>query len=87
MLLVEGSSKTELFRNLSKHVFGVRNFGHTKPLTLIFFFQNVQNLRYISKMQQKIEKKFFVSQIIASELVSLNCHYEEQDTFRPQPMC
>ena len=87
MLLVEGSSKTELFRNLSKHVFGVRNFGHTKPLTLIFFFQNVQNLRYISKMQQKIEKKFFVSQIIASELVSLYCHYEEEDAFHRQPMC
>ena len=38
-------------------------------------------------MQQKIEKMFFVSQIIASELVSLNCHYEEQDTFYRPPMC
>ena len=38
-------------------------------------------------MQQKTEKTFFVSEIIASELVSLNCLYEEQDTFHPQPMC
>ena len=38
-------------------------------------------------MQQKIQKKFFVSEIIASELVSLNCPYEEQDTFHRQPMC
>ena len=27
------------------------------------------------KMQQKIEKKLFVSEIIASEFVSLNCLY------------
>ena len=38
-------------------------------------------------MQQKIQKSFFVSEIIASELVSLNCLYEETDTFRRQPMC
>ena len=38
-------------------------------------------------MQQKLEEKFFVSDIIASELVSLNCPYEEQDTFHQQPMC
>ena len=38
-------------------------------------------------MQQKNEKIFFVSEIIASELVSLNCPYEEQDTFHWQPIC
>ena len=38
-------------------------------------------------MQQKFEKKFFVSQIIASKLVPLNSPYEEQDTFYRQPMC
>ena len=38
-------------------------------------------------MQQKIDKKFFVSQIIASELPSFNCPSEEQDTFHLQPMC
>ena len=38
-------------------------------------------------MQQKIEKNFFVSEIIASKLVSLNSPYEEQDIFHWQPMC
>ena len=38
-------------------------------------------------MQQKVEKTYFVLQIIAFELVLLNCPYEEQDTFHQQPMC
>ena len=38
-------------------------------------------------MQQKIEKKFFVSEIIAYELVSLNCLSEEEDTFHQQATC
>ena len=38
-------------------------------------------------MHQKNMKKLFVSEIIASELVSLNSPYEEQDTFHWQPMC
>ena len=38
-------------------------------------------------MQQKIQKRFFVSEIIASELVSLNCNYKEQNTFHRQPIC
>ena len=38
-------------------------------------------------MQQKNEKIFFVSEIIASELVSLNCPYDEQDTFHRQSVC
>ena len=38
-------------------------------------------------MQQKIEKKFFVSEIIVSELVSLNCLCKEQDTCDGQSMC
>ena len=38
-------------------------------------------------MLQEIEKKIFVSEIVASELVSLNCPYEKPDTFHQQPMC
>ena len=38
-------------------------------------------------MHQENQKKFFISEIIAYELVSLNCLYEEQDTFHRQPMC
>ena len=72
MLVLEESPETGLFRHLSNHVFGFRNFGNPKAMRVIFFFQNVQNFIYISKMQQKILKKVFVSQIIASELASLN---------------
>ena len=32
-------------------------------------------------MEQEIQKKYFLSETIASELVSLNCLYYEQDTF------
>ena len=38
-------------------------------------------------MQPEVEKKCFVSDIIASELVLLNCLYSEQDTFQRHPMC
>ena len=38
-------------------------------------------------MHENIEKKIFVPEIIASQLVSLTCPYEEQDTFHQQPMC
>ena len=72
MLLVDGSSETGLFRHLSNHVFGVRNFGNTKSMTVIFS-QKVQDLIYIWKMDEEIEETFFVSEISASELVALNC--------------
>ena len=38
-------------------------------------------------MEKKIEKKFFVSAIIPSESLPLNCSYEEQDTLDRQAMC
>ena len=49
--------------------FEVRNFGNKSAMRLIFFSENVQNLMYISKMQQKIQQKLFAFKIIASELV------------------
>ena len=65
MLLVDGSSETGLFRYLSNHVFGVRNFGNTKSMTVIFS-QKVQDLIYIWEMDKEIEETFFVSEISAS---------------------
>ena len=75
MLLVKGSSETGLYKHISNYVSGVRNFENTKAMKVIFFFKNVENFSKTSKKQQKIPKKFFVSEIIASELVSLNCLY------------
>ena len=37
-------------------------------------------------MQRKIEKKSFVSEIIVSELVALNCVYKEDNTSHRQSM-
>ena len=42
-------------------------------MKVILFFANVQDLMKISKMQEKIENKVFVFEIIASEIVALNC--------------
>ena len=42
---------------------------------------------HISKMQEKIDKKVFVFKIIASELVALNCLYEQEITCHQQSMC
>ena len=67
MLLVDGSSETELFRHLSNHLFGDRNIRSTKFMRVNFFLEMFK----ISKMLKKIEKRFFASEIIASELVSL----------------
>ena len=37
-------------------------------------------------MQRKLEKKFFVSEIIVSEMVALNCLYKEGNTSHRQSM-
>ena len=73
MLLVEGSSQAGLFRHLDDHVFGVRNYGNAKSMRVIFFFSKY--LKFITHFKNgaKNSEKFFISDIIAFELVSLNC--------------
>ena len=39
ILVVEASSETGPFRHLSDYVFGVRNFGNTKSMSVIFLFE------------------------------------------------
>ena len=41
----------------------------------------------ISKMDRKIQKKFFVSEIMVSELVALNYLYREGNTCHRQSLC
>ena len=55
-------------------------------MRIIFFFENVHNIMQISKMQRKIKKKSFVSEIIVSELVVLNCPYKEENTSHRQSL-
>ena len=38
-------------------------------------------------MQQKIQKKFFLFETIASELVTLNCLYKEENTCHRHSVC
>ena len=59
MLLVEGSSETPLYRHLSNNVFRNPEFRKYISYEGHLFFQSVTNFIYISKMQQKIEKKNF----------------------------
>ena len=58
MLLVEGSSETQLFRDLSNNVF--RNPYSRKYISYEgrLFFENVQNLMFISKIEKKIKESF-----------------------------
>ena len=39
------------------------------------FIENVLNLIYMSKLQKKLRKKFFLLEIIASDLAEFNCLY------------
>ena len=56
-------------------VFRVRNFTKYINYEGHIFSENVQNLIYMSKMQKKIQKKFFLLDVIVSELAELNCLY------------
>ena len=69
MLVVQGSSETELFRHLSNHAFGVRNFGDTKALRVTFFSKR-SKLRLDFKNSAKNKENFLICEIIASVLVS-----------------
>ena len=73
MLLVEQSSETGRFRHLSGQVFRVRNFGNAKAARVIFFFSKYSKFNVAFENAAKTREKFLISEIIASELVSLNC--------------
>ena len=57
MLVVEGSSETGRFKYLSEHVFGVRNFGNTKSMRMIFFFKILKIYCKYQKCSKKFRKK------------------------------
>ena len=75
MLSLEGYSETRLFRHFSNDVFRGTEFRKHISYEGYPFLKYLQNLIHILKMQKKIQKKFFVFEIIASELVALNCLY------------
>ena len=73
MLLVEGSSETQLFTHLSKNFFWSSYFRKYISYEVHLFSEIARNFIYISKIQKKIEKNFFVLLIIASALAALIC--------------
>ena len=87
MFVVEATSETGLYRHLVNHLFRRRSFGNYIGYEGHLFFENVQNLMWISKMQRKIQKKSFISEIIISGFVALNCLYKEGNTCHRQAMC
>ena len=75
MLSVQGSSETLLFGHLSNDVFRSPEFRKYISYKGYPFLKYLENLTYILKMPKKFQKKFFVFQIIASDLVALNSLY------------
>ena len=75
MLYIEESPKTRLFGNLSNNFFRRPEFRKYISYEGHRFFDNVQNLIDFKNEKKKIQEFFFVFEIIASELVALNCLY------------
>ena len=75
MLPVKGSFETGLIGHISSHVFRSAEFPKEISYEAYLFFENVLNFMHISKISEKIEKNFCIFEIIASELVALNCLY------------
>ena len=59
MLVVEASSETRLFRHLSNHVFGVRNFRNIKAMRVMFFFKRFRISAWLQKSRKRLRKTFF----------------------------
>ena len=77
--------KGDFLEILLTRFFGVRNFGNTSARRVIFF-ENIQNLMYISKMKKQIQKMLSVSEVIAFEYTVLNCLYSEENTCHRLPV-
>ena len=73
MLLFEESSETGLFRHLSDHVFGFRNFGNTKSMRVIFLFKILKIYVWLRKCTKNWEKVFcFWDKLILIGIVKLS---------------
>ena len=67
--------------------FGDGHLGNTSAMRVIFFLKMCKIQCRFQKVHRKIQKKFFVSEIIVSELVALNFLYKEENTSHRQSMC
>ena len=75
MLLFERFFKQDLLDNYLITFFEVRNVGKKSAMRVILFYKKFLKFNEDFKNVEKNEKKFFVSEIILSELVALSCIY------------
>ena len=70
-------SKLDFLEIYLSTFFGVHTFGNTSAMRVFFFWKMFEISCRFQKLKKKMEKKFFVYEISASDLVALNClHYE-----------
>ena len=75
MLFVEGYSEGWFFRHLFNQLFRRQEFLKYISYDGHLFFENGQNLMYISEMTTKIEKGCFFFETIVPEFIAINCPY------------
>ena len=77
---VKGPLKRDFLDIYLTTLIRVRQFKNTSAMRLIFFLKMFKIESKFRKFQKKIEKMFFVSQIIACENGAIHFLYEEENT-------
>ena len=67
--------------------FAVRKFKNTSAMRVIFFSKMFEIESKFRKCKKNLEKKFFVSEIIASEDLAINCLCYPENTCHWQSIC
>ena len=80
MFTVEVCSEVRQSKHLSNHIFDSLSFRKYIGYECHPFFQNVQNLMRISKIERKIEQIFLVFQIIAFDIIPAESTYTQENT-------
>ena len=75
VLTVLKCSYTGLFQHLSNPAFFPSVISEANNFRGSSLFQRVSNFMSILEMQKKVQKIFFDFEVIAFELVSLNCRF------------
>ena len=73
--LLKGPLKSDFLDIYLAMSFGVRKFKNTSAMVVILFLKIFRIESYITKCKEEMEKLFFVSEIIPSENVGINCLY------------
>ena len=66
--------------------FGVLNFGNKSAMRFFFFWKASKFDVDFKNAKKKTEKRFLVSEIMASEMAAVNCLYYEGNTSHGKSM-